>query len=140
MPDLIGGERPRLPSQLTSPVLRRHGRVAVAHCFRRCYETWPELNARYGERGRQFIAQDALWHLEHLDAAVEIADPAIFAQYADWVTGLLQARGVGAEQVAGAFGFLAEALAAVDCPAGQQAHRDELIALLRDNQVRILAM
>src|SRR4051794_36991409 len=102
MPDLIGGERPRPPSQLASPTPRRHGRDAAAHCFRRCYETWPELELRYGERGRQFIAQDALWHLEHLDAAVEIAEPAIFAEYVDWVTGLLQARGVATEQVAGA--------------------------------------
>jgi hypothetical protein len=138
MPEMAGGERPRRPSQLSSPILRRHGREAAAHCFRRCYETWPELDARYGEWGRQFVAEDAFWHLEHLDAAIEVEDPAVFADYADWVTGLLGARGIGPEQVAGAFGFLAEALEKVACPAAQETHRERLVAVLRDNQARIL--
>ena len=71
MADTIGGASPLPPEKLRSPVLRAHGREVAAHCFRRCYETWPGLNARYGARGREHVARDAFWHLEHLDAAVD---------------------------------------------------------------------
>src|SRR5690349_9199480 len=116
MGDLIGGERPLHPSRLRSPTLRAVGRQAAAHCVRRCYEVWPDLSERYGARGRQHAGANALWHLEHLDAAIAAGEPGIFADYADWLTGLLEARGVGRDQVAGAFGFLAEALEAADRP------------------------
>jgi hypothetical protein len=138
MDDLIGGEQPLPPSKLRSPILRAHGRAAAEHCFRRCYETWPWLDERYGTRGRQHTAADAFWHLEHLDAALAAGEPRIFAEYADWLTGLLEARGMGRELVAGAFGFLAESLEGADCRATQEAHRRALIAVLRDNQARLL--
>lgn len=139
MSDTFGGERPLPPTQLSSPLLRSHGRAMADHCFRRCYETWPEMDQRFGARGRHHIIQDAYWHLEHLDAAAMAGEPAIFAEYADWLVGLLEARGIGREQVAGAFGFLAEALGAAECPADREAHRAELLAMLRDNRGRILA-
>jgi hypothetical protein len=138
MGDLIGGERPLPPSKLRSPLLQAHGRQLAADCFRRCFETWPELDERYGARGRQHAAEDAFWHLEHLDAAVAAGSPRIFADYADWLAGLLEARGIGREQVAGAFGFLAEGIEGVDCPPNQEGHRRELVSFLRDNQARIL--
>ena len=137
MGDMIGGERPLSPSKLRSPLLRAHGRELAACCFRRCYESWPELDQRYGARGREHVAEDALWHLEHLDAAADAGEPRIFAEYADWLAGLLEARGIGREQVAGAFGFLADAIEGVDWPASREAHRAELVAILRDNQTRI---
>jgi hypothetical protein len=138
MSDLIGGEQPLPPSKLRSRTLRRHGRKAAAHCVRRCYETWPWLHERYGARGRQHVAADAFWHLEHLDAAVAAGEPRVFADYAGWLAGLLEARGIGRDQVAGAFGFLAEALEGAACPASQEAHRQALIAILRDNQAFVL--
>lgn len=139
MTDQIGGEHPMSPAKLRSPLLRRHGRAVAASCFRRCYETWPELDARFGERGRQHTAEDNFWHLEHLDAAVAAGDPRIFADYADWLAALLEARGIGREQVAGAFGFLAEAIEGAECPASQERHRAALVAILRENQARVLA-
>ena len=53
MGDLIGGERPLPPSKLRSPTLRKHGRAVAAHCVRRCYESWPWLDERFGARGRR---------------------------------------------------------------------------------------
>src|SRR3954468_732601 len=98
MGDMIGGEAPLPPSKLRSPFLRAHGRAAASRCVRRCYETWPELSRQYGERGRQHAARDAAWHLEHLDEAVAVGEARIFADYADWLAGLLRARGIGNEQ------------------------------------------
>ncbi|MCA1684864.1 MAG: hypothetical protein LC745_02535 [Planctomycetia bacterium] len=137
-PDTIGGERPLPPSRISSPLLRRHGHSVAAYCVRRCYETWPELDERYGARGRQHAIRDGFWHLEHLDAAASSGEPRIFAEYADWLAGLLEARGIGREQVAGAFGFLAEAIETVAWPSSREAHRAELVAILRENQARVL--
>lgn len=139
MGDLIGGEQPLPPSKLRSPTLRAQGRKAAAYCLRRCYETWPELDERHGARGRQHTAMDAFWHLEYLDAAVAAVEPRIFSDYADWLTGLLEARGIGREQVAGAFGFLAESLEEAACSATGEAHKRALISILHDNQARLLA-
>jgi hypothetical protein len=136
MDDHDNGTHPLPPSKLQSPVLRKHGKAVAKYCFEQCYATWPELDARYGERGRQYTAEDIFWHLEHLDEAVSAGEPALFACYADWLVGLLVARGLEQVHIAGAFGFLAEALAGVECTARQEGHRRELIAVLRSNQAR----
>ena len=88
--------------------------------------------------GRQHTAQDAFWHLEHLDAAVAVGSRRIFAEYADWLADLLEARGIGREQVTGIFGFLAEGIERADCPPNQEEHRQKLISYLRDIQARML--
>ena len=132
------GERPLRPWDLNSPLLRVHGAAIAKHSFDRCYETWPELDRRYGERGRRHTAEDNFWHLEHLDAAEAAGEPAAFAAYADWLVGLLSARGMDRSHVAGAFGFLAEALESVACPPRWEDHRRSLAAILRVNQSRIL--
>jgi hypothetical protein len=108
-------------------------------CFERIYSTWPELDQQYGERGRRLTAEDNFWHLEYLDGAVAAGEPRLFADYADWLVGLLVSRGLGQEHVAGAFGFLADGLEAVDCPASQETHRRALIETLRSNQRRVLS-
>lgn len=140
MSHAIGGERPKRPEDLQSPILREHGRDAAQHCFRRCYETWPELDEKFGERGRRYVAEDAYWHLEHLDAALAVDSPSVFASYADWLTSMLRSRGVGPDQVAGAFGFLAESLGTVPCPPADAAQLAALLGILRDNQARIQAI
>ncbi len=138
MGDMIGGESPSVPSSLQSAFLRVHGRRVAASCVRRCYESWPDLEIRYGRTGRQHASRDAAWHLEHLDEALAVGEPRIFADYADWLAALLRARGIGLEQVAGAFGFLADGFEAVECPASQETDRSALVSILRDNQFRLM--
>ena len=130
--------RPLRPYQLKSPVLRAHGLAVARRCFDRIYETWPELDERYGERGRHHTSEDNFWHLEHLDAAAELGDPSLFERYADWLVGLLVARGLDRAHIAGAFGFLADELAGVECPDRHEDHRQGLITILRSNQARVL--
>ncbi|MGE5756288.1 MAG: B12-binding domain-containing protein [Planctomycetaceae bacterium] len=132
-----GGERPVRPDALESPLLRVHGDDVARYCFDHCYATWPGLDERYRARGRHYTAEDNYWHLEHLDAAVASGEEGAFADYADWLVGLLSARGMERAHVAGAFGFLAEALERVGCPPAEEGHRQELIRLLRANQDRI---
>jgi hypothetical protein len=134
-----GGTRPKPPTELRSPVLRAFGESIAKACVGRIYATWPDLLDRYGERGRQLTAEDNVWHLNFLDAAVALGDPEHFRRYATWLVEFFAPRGLGPEHVEGAFRFLAEGLAAADVPPEQEGQRRELIEVLRETQARILA-
>src|ERR1700677_1043414 len=99
---LHGGTRPKPPTELRSPVLRAFGEVIAKACVGRIYATWPDLLDRYGERGRQFTAEDNIWHLNFLDAAIALGDPEYFCRYATWLVEFFAPRGLGPEHVAGA--------------------------------------
>lgn len=63
------------------------------------YAELPELHDRYGERGREKCLQDIRYNVEHLAPAVALDDPRIFARYTLWLRDLLDARGVGVDEV-----------------------------------------
>lgn len=134
-----GGTRPRTPSELRSPVLRGVGAGVAETCVERCYATWPGLDERYGGRVRRLTAEDSLWHLNFLDAAVTLDDPRHFERYAEWLGRLLVPRGLTPGHIAGAFGFLADGLADAECPAAHEAHRQSLVDLLRRARGHVLA-
>ncbi len=135
-----GGTRPKPPAELRSPVLKSCGEAIAKACVERIYATWPDLLDRYGERGRQFTAEDNFWHLNFLDAALALGDREHFRRYATWLVEFFGPRGLGPEHVAGAFRFLAEGLAAAQVPPEQEGQRRELIEVLRDTGARILAV
>jgi hypothetical protein len=129
---------PRRPYQLENPLLRRHGLSIARYACDRCERAWPELEARYGERGRHHMAEDHFWHLDYLDSAAAAGEPAVFAEYTDWLVGLLTARGLERRHIAGTYEFLAEAIERVECPLKSEENRRTLLALLRENRARIL--
>lgn len=63
------------------------------------YAESPDLLDRYGERGREKCLQDMRYNVEHLTPAVEMADPAMFAGYVEWLDSLLRARNVATRDV-----------------------------------------
>ena len=135
-----GGTRPKPAAELRSPVLRAVGEAIAEACVGRTYATWPDLLDRYGERGRQFTAEDNLWHLNFLDATIALGDREHFRRYATWLVEFFAPRGLGPEHVAGAFRFLAEGLAAADVAPEQDRQRRDLIEVLRETQARILTL
>lgn len=64
------------------------------------YAELPELEAKYGERGRARCLEDMNFNLEHLRPAVQLGKPAMFVTYVQWLDGLLRARGVDTREVA----------------------------------------
>lgn len=92
---MAGGEVAR---QASKALLSRKEELseAVAAAL---YEEWPELEARYGERGRGKCLQDIRHHIEHLAPAVELDAPPLFEEYVRWLLAMLEARGVPAEDV-----------------------------------------
>jgi hypothetical protein len=65
--------------------------VAVTEAL---YAERPALLARYGPVGRQRCLEDVRYTLEHLIPAVDLGQPAMFADYVRWLDGLLRARHV----------------------------------------------
>ena len=133
-----GGTRPKPPSELRSPVLRRCGAAAAESSYRRIYETWPEMAGRYGERGKSLTAEDNFWHLNFLDSATHLGDPAHFDRYADWLLSFLTPRGMGPHHIAGAFGFLADAIGSAEIEPGEEDHRRTLVSTLSDTASRLM--
>ena len=72
----------------------------------------PEMAARYGDYGRGKCLQDMRHNLEHLQPALELEDPGIFARYAAWLHGLLYARGVPTRDLVACLEATGDALAA----------------------------
>jgi hypothetical protein len=135
-----GGTKPKTPSELCSPVLRAVGAEVADACVERLYQAYPELAERYGERGRRLTAEDNLWHLTFLDAAVAMDDPGRFHRYADWLVRFLGPRGLTSDHVARAFTFLGEGLAFAECLAVHEVHRQILVDLLRLTSEHVLAV
>lgn len=104
------GTRPARPEAYASPLLRAHGEAFAADATRRFYERWPELEARYGERGRRHTYEDQFWHLSTLDAALALGAPEAFIAYVDWLRGFLAGRGMGDDIARANFTFFREFL------------------------------
>lgn len=64
------------------------------------YWQLPQLQEKYGARGREKCLQDMRYNLEHLAPAVDLAEPGMFAGYVRWLDGLLRARGVATTELA----------------------------------------
>lgn len=63
------------------------------------YAELPELEGKYGERGRVRCLEDMNFNLEHLRPAVQLARPEMFVAYVQWLDGLLRSRGIDTREV-----------------------------------------
>lgn len=71
---------------------------------------YPELFARYGDKGRVRCTEDTGFHVEHLAAALDVGDDGAFRDYVGWLVALLEARNVPAGDVALNFECLASVI------------------------------
>lgn len=60
----------------------------------------PDWDVRYGERGRQFCAEDTAFHLEFLAGAIDSDSVEAFEQYVRWCVRMLAARHISREHLA----------------------------------------
>jgi methanogenic corrinoid protein MtbC1 len=64
------------------------------------YALQPELEKRYGEKGRVKCMADAHYHLTYLSEAIAAAHPSLFANYVAWAKVLLTGIAIPAEDLA----------------------------------------
>lgn len=76
-------------------------RAALAdEIVERHHRRHPELDKRYGERGRQKCREDASYHLRYLVQSLTSSKPALFRQYVSWAKVMLAGRGISARDLA----------------------------------------
>ncbi len=54
----------------------------------------PDWVTRYGDRARAAGIEDARFHIQFLAAAIEADSPAVFTDYVQWTTRVLESRGI----------------------------------------------
>lgn len=91
--------------------LETHASALMARALARMYEN-PFWDARFGERGRHFAAQDQHHHLSYLAVALRSGGPETLAWYARWLQTVLTSRGMCSRHLAENFVRLAEAIVA----------------------------
>ena len=86
------------------------------------YAERPALLEKHGAAGREKCLQDLRYTLAHLIPAVELAQPAMFADYVRWLDALLRARNVATDDVVRSLELIGRAL-------GERLPDDELAAV-----------
>jgi methanogenic corrinoid protein MtbC1 len=66
----------------------------------RHYAVHPELEERYGKKGRFKCIEDANYHLTYLSEAIATSHPSLFANYIAWAKVLLTGIGIPSEDLA----------------------------------------
>jgi MerR family transcriptional regulator, light-induced transcriptional regulator len=67
---------------------------AVRHVTDACMAAQPEIESRFGPRGREACAEDVHFHLDFLRSALEANDLSVLTRYLGWLTRVLESRGV----------------------------------------------
>lgn len=67
---------------------------AADEVTRLIYEKHPELDQRFGDKGKATCREDLLHHIDYLVSALYAADSAPFREYVLWLSGVLESRGV----------------------------------------------
>lgn len=75
------------------------------------FRSRPELEERYGAAGRRKCEKDALYHLSYLAEAASAGAPELFVEYVGWARGLLEGRGIDADDLVVNLRFLRDAIA-----------------------------
>lgn len=64
------------------------------------YQQYPELEQRYGEKGRVACIQDVEYHLTYLSEAISAGHPSFFENYIAWAKVLLNGMNIPSEDLA----------------------------------------
>jgi methanogenic corrinoid protein MtbC1 len=100
------------PPDIASTILQRAGEIAETLVARQ-FERDPQLEVRYGKRGRDRCLEDAKYHLSYLAEAIDAASEALFSEYLKWAKVMLGQRNVPAADLVRHLALMREVL--LDC-------------------------
>jgi hypothetical protein len=100
--------------------LERHGRELSQQVLADMYRD-PFWSERFGERGRRHADEDSDFHLRYLRRALESRDAGVMLRYAQWLRGVLSARGMCTRHLVENFQRLARTIAARGWPGHEEA-------------------
>jgi len=70
----------------------------------------PELEKKYGDKGRQKCYEDAVYHISYLEQSVRVSSSDLFYNYLDWARTMLKERGIPERDLVENITFLKEAI------------------------------
>jgi hypothetical protein len=79
--------------------LLRHKEALADAVTQALYDDMPELQAKYGDAGREKCREDQRYTIEHLIPAVDLMQPDLFASYVRWLDTMLRARNVATREL-----------------------------------------
>lgn len=106
---------------------------AMATVTEALYARHPELEQRFGARGKQVCREDIGYHLDYLQVALDTGEPAPFLNYARWLADILEHRGVPAGHLDESFALL-ETFFASHLPPEQAAACSAILGASRDTK------
>jgi hypothetical protein len=82
------------PVPTVDPLFPSHRLDSAARVCERFYAEFPDFDARYGGRGRDYCAHDNAYLLAWLEHGLDApGGPAAFSSNVEWLRALLEARG-----------------------------------------------
>ena len=99
-----------------SDLLTTKAEEIAALATRSLFEQQPQLEERFGPRGREKSREDFAHHVRYLAEAVRADSPTLYREYATWVTSLLSNLGLTREHIRWGFSYLKPAIAETVAP------------------------
>ena len=96
-------------SELAGEIEAHKGEL-TNRALKRMYEN-PFWDARFGERGRSFAAEDGEYHITYLVEALRSGNQQVLTRYARWLQSVLTTRGMCSLHLAENFARLSEVIA-----------------------------
>lgn len=81
-------------------IIERRKEAFAETAIARYWQSSPELEARYGERGRRKCSEDVTYHLAYLANSIGTSCPELFADYLAWAKVVLEGVGIPGEDMA----------------------------------------
>ncbi|TYR73713.1 hypothetical protein FZC79_17720 [Rossellomorea vietnamensis] len=66
----------------------------INHSVKEIYVKYPELDEKFGERGRQKCYEDNVYHFQYLETSAGLGSAKVFTDYALWLNSVLVSRGM----------------------------------------------
>jgi hypothetical protein len=84
----------------------------ISRSVKEIYEKYPELDQKFGERGRQKCYEDNVYHFQYLETSAGLGSTKVFTDYALWLNSVLVSRGMSTDHLIDNFRSIITALEA----------------------------
>lgn len=74
------------------------------------FKRHPELEEKYGEKGREKCYEDVVYHLDYLAESIRVDSKSLFTNYLDWTRTMLRERNIPENDLVDNMVFLKEAI------------------------------
>ncbi|MGD7023997.1 hypothetical protein ACQCVK_15455 [Rossellomorea vietnamensis] len=85
---------------------------AISRSVKEIYVKYPELDEKFGERGRQKCYEDNVYHFQYLETSAGLGSEKVFTDYALWLNSVLVSRGMSTDHLIDNFRSIITALEA----------------------------